>query len=97
MNVLLVCAAGMSTSLLVNNMKAVAADTDRIEAFPESKLKDLIEEFDVVLVGPQIRYKYPDIESVCKKHNKACGLIDMAAYGQMNGTVVYKQAQELLK
>lgn len=97
MKILLVCAAGMSTSMLVNNMKKEASESDIIEARPEGKLNDYIDDFDVVLVGPQIRYKLPEIETICKEHGKVCGLLDMRAYGQMDGKVAYNQAKSLLK
>ncbi|NSA02839.1 cellobiose-specific phosphotransferase system component IIB [Clostridium beijerinckii] len=55
----LFCAAGMSTSLLVNKMKEAAKnkgiDVD-IEAFPESQMDKNIEGVDVALLGPQVGY-----------------------------------------
>lgn len=96
MNILLICACGMSTSLLVNRMKEVGTDEDRIEALSVDKLEQNINEFQVILVGPQIRYKFHDIQKICDKHEVVCDLIDMASYGQMNGKVVYEQAKKLL-
>jgi len=96
MKILLICAAGMSTSLLVNNMKKFAKEGDIIEAHPASTLDGIVDKYDVVLVGPQIRYKYAQIESVCNAKGKAVGLMDMVAYGQMNGELAMEQARNLL-
>lgn len=96
MNILLICACGMSTSLLVNRMKEVGNSEDRIEALPVDKLEANIKDFQVVLVGPQIRYKFNDIKKICDANQVACGLMDMASYGQMNGKVMYEQAKNLV-
>lgn len=97
MKILLVCAAGMSTSLLVSNMKKFAEAEDVIEAYPFHKLDSLVNDYDVILVGPQIRYKMNDIEKLCKENGKAVGLIEMTTYGQMNGEAAMEQAKNLLK
>lgn len=55
--ILLACAAGMSTSLLVTKMQEVSKK-DKIFAIPVSKVdqKANEESIDVILIGPQIRY-----------------------------------------
>lgn len=96
MNILLVCAAGMSTSLLVLRMKQAALNkgikTD-IEAIPIGELKDYNKEITVILLGPQVRHlqkqvttQYPDIPSE---------VIDMRDYGLMNGENVLNAALRL--
>lgn len=95
MKILLVCAAGMSTSLLVNSMKKVAGKEDEINALPVNALEKNAADYDVILVGPQIRYKFNEVKKLCEGAGKPCGLIDMAAYGQMNGNAVYTQAKGL--
>ena len=56
--ILLVCAAGMSTSLLVNKMKESAIEKGieiDIEALPISECSTVIDSVDIVLLGPQVR------------------------------------------
>ena len=96
MRILLVCAAGMSTSLLVNNMKKFALKNDLIEAYPFHELDALIDDYDVVLVGPQIRYKMNDIEKLCREKKKAVGMIEMTTYGRVDGEAAMKQAKDLM-
>jgi len=95
MKILLICALGMSTSLLVQNMNKFASEDDFIEALPEGKLESVIDNYDVVLVGPQIRYKFPKIQKIAETHNKKAELIDMKSYGAMDGEVVINQAKNL--
>src|SRR5699024_5544577 len=59
MKIILVCSAGMSTSMLVNKMKESAKERDisvEIDALAESQLKDHLDNLDVVLIGPQVRF-----------------------------------------
>ena len=68
---LLVCAAGMSTSLLVNRMKEAAETKEiefQIEAHPVGQIEKYGEAADVILLGPQVRYEL--------KNFKKCFLIN---------------------
>ena len=66
--IMLVCNAGMSTSLLVNKMKAAAEkiDTDIFDIFAVSlsSVKNEIESknVDIILVGPQVRFKLKELK-----------------------------------
>lgn len=64
MKILLACSAGMSTSLLVNNMKKFADASDVIEARPVRTVPDILDDWDVLLLGPQVRYLERNI-SLC--------------------------------
>lgn len=95
MNIALVCLAGMSTSMLVANMKKFATADDTIVAMPASELKPLINDYDVVLVGPQLRYQLKEIEALATSAGKKAALIDMRIYGAMNGKAALEQARGL--
>lgn len=97
MRILLVCAAGMSTSLLVTSMKKVAGEDVVIEAHPIAELESIADNFDIVLVGPQVRYKYAKVEDICRERHVATGLIDMAAYGRMDGKAVMQQVKKIME
>lgn len=97
MKILLVCNAGMSTSLIVEKMKEHASEDTKIEAHPISYLADHIADWDVILIGPQIRYKERDVNKLCEQYSKVCGVIDMMDYGQGNGENIYKYALSLYK
>lgn len=85
MRIHLVCSAGMSTSLLVNNMKKAAPADYEIDAGSFAELEEIVDNYDVILVGPQVRFKYDDIKAICIEHGKRCSLIDMRVYGCMDG------------
>lgn len=97
MNILLVCAAGMSTSLLVNRMKEAAKKREiecQIEAHPVGSIELYGKQADVILLGPQVRYELANIRS--KYANKPVDLINMQDYGMMNGEKVLAVALKLL-
>ena len=85
MKVLLVCAAGMSTSLLTNNMKKNADPDDVVDAVPVGELESVIDKYDVILLGPQIRFKEKDVKKLAEPKGIPSGVIDMRAYGMMDG------------
>ena len=96
MKVLLMCNAGMSTSLLTNNMRKNADPGDEVEAVPESELSHHIEGVDVILLGPQIRFKEKDVKKLAEPKGIPSGVIDMRAYGMMDGKAAMDQARKLV-
>jgi len=97
--ILLVCAAGMSTSMLVNKMKESAVkkgiEVD-INAMAASEALNVINEVDVVLLGPQVRYQLKSIEDIAKGRIPV-KVIDMLSYGKMDGEAVLNDALALVK
>ncbi len=88
--ILLVCAAGMSTSLLVNKMKAAAKEKGieiSIDALPVSECSSVIDTVDIVLLGPQVRFQKPQVDALVKGRIPV-EVIDMRLYGTMNGKVI---------
>lgn len=100
-NILLVCAAGMSTSMLVKRMQehAGASQVDvNINALAISEAKDKIKknEADVVLLGPQVRFQKKEIEDITQGKIPVA-VIDMKHYGQMDGKSVLETALSLIE
>lgn len=97
--ILLCCSAGMSTSLLVERMKKVARERQleaEIEAIPVAEFESRIEEADVVLLGPQVRYKLAAFQQIAEARGKPIAVIDMIAYGMVDGEKVLDQALALI-
>ena len=100
---LLVCSAGMSTSLLVTKMEAAAKDAGvecKIFALPFSDAPRVLEEVDCILLGPQVRFQKAAIEKLAAGRKAGpipVDVIDMRDYGTMNGKAVFEKALSLLK
>ena len=96
MKVLLVCAAGMSTSLLTTKMIENGGPDDVVEALPVNELQSNIDRFDVVLLGPQIKFRLKEVEKVAGPKGIPVGVVDMRVYGMMDGKSPMEQARKLL-
>lgn len=95
-NAILVCAAGMSTSMLMKKIKEVAVNKKIdliISAHSISEVKKVAENADVVLLGPQVRFQ---LERVKEQVSCPVAAIDSSAYGMMNGEKVLQQILDLV-
>ena len=94
--ILLVCSAGMSTSLLVTKMEGAAKDAGvecKIFALPFSDAPRVLEEVDCILLGPQVRFQKAAIEKMAAGRKAGAipvDVIDMRDYGTMNGKAVFE-------
>jgi PTS system cellobiose-specific IIB component len=98
MKIVLVCSAGMSTSMLVNKMKKAAEEkniTVEITAVAEAQLKNHLEGTKVVLIGPQVKYLEKKIKQQVEPQGIAVEVINSMAYGMMQGDKVLDQALNL--
>ena len=98
---MLVCSAGMSTSLLVTKMEQAAekaGDEVEIFALPMSDGINRLSTVDFVLLGPQVRFNLGKIKEEAAKVNPGLpvDVIDMKDYGMMNGEKVYNYAKKLM-
>ncbi|AJJ20250.1 MULTISPECIES: PTS sugar transporter subunit IIB [Yersinia] len=92
--ILLVCAAGMSTSMLVKRMQDHASSIGlevEIEALSISDAKDKVDSIDIVMLGPQVRYQKAEVEEIVNGRIPVL-VINMKDYGSMNGKAVLETA-----
>lgn len=100
--IMLVCAAGMSTSLMVSKMKN-SAEAKGIEAdifaVSAGEADNYLEEkkVDVLLLGPQVRFMKTQFEKKVAPMGIALDVIQMTDYGMMNGEKVLDQALKLIE
>ncbi|KAB2825215.1 PTS sugar transporter subunit IIB [Aliivibrio finisterrensis] len=97
--ILLLCAAGMSTSMVVKKMRESAAQQEldiHIEAHGVETIQDYLAEYDLFLLGPQIRFKKDELQKLADEVNKKVEVIDMMDYGMMKGDKILKDALVLL-
>ncbi|MEY8463497.1 PTS sugar transporter subunit IIB [Streptococcus merionis] len=99
--ILLACAAGMSTSLLVTKMEKAAQEQDeavKIYAVSVAEVdKELAQnKIDVVLLGPQVRYEEANMKEKLEPLGIPLAVINMQDYGMMNGAKVLQNALNLI-
>lgn len=97
--ILLCCAAGMSTSMLVKKMQQAADEQalkTMINAISISDIEEYLPEYDVVLLGPQVKYELARITELAAPLNKPVAVINMMDYGTMRGDKVLETALALI-
>ena len=101
--IVLACAAGMSTSMVVTRMEkeaAVRGLSYQIYAIPEQNLREELQKYPgeiaVVLLGPQVRFKLAENKKLTDGEQIPIAVIDSLAYGTLNGAKVLDQALALI-
>jgi len=97
MKILLVCAGGASTSILMKKMKKYAEDKGFELEITAKGLGDYDEQssqFDMILLGPQISYKKAEIEENSKKPVAVIAPYDYAVGNVEN---IFKQIDLILQ
>ncbi|MDF2678457.1 MAG: phosphotransferase system cellobiose-specific component [Bacillota bacterium] len=96
----LVCGAGMSTSLLVTKMETAAIKLGveaKIIAVAEADLKNHINNTDILLLGPQVRFLLNKYKTAYEPKGIIIDVINSIDYGMMNGEKVLNCALNLLQ
>lgn len=100
--IMLVCSAGMSTSLLVTKMQQAATEKDldyEIFATSATEADENIKKntIDVLLLGPQVSYMRGQYEAKVADKGIPVDVINMQDYGMMKGENVLNAAIELMQ
>lgn len=96
-NIVLLCAQGMSTGVMVGKMRDAAVKIGyecEISAHPVAQAKALVEGADMFLLGPQVRFEKDEVQAQCP--DKPVQVIDAVAYGRMDGAKVIAQVKAAL-
>lgn len=99
MRIMLCCAAGMSTSLLVEKMLAAAKEEGKdyqIWAVDQTSVGNEIGKFDVLLLGPQVRHTLKKIQKIVGT-DVPVEVIPAMDYGRCNGKAVVEFAENVYK
>ena len=99
--IMLACAAGMSTSLLVNRMQEAAKAGSKdyeIFATSTSDIDNAITQHhpDVLLLGPQVSYMKNEVKTKTDAAGIPMDVINMMDYGMMKGDAVLASAEKLM-
>ncbi|MGL4947889.1 MAG: PTS sugar transporter subunit IIB [Mycoplasma sp.] len=94
MKVLLACSAGMSTSLLEKSLQDYAASEGfqiEVIAKPSGEAKEVIHEYDICLLGPQVRFMEAGFKEVAG--DIPVVIIPPHIYAMANGAECWKLIQ----
>ncbi|MCU5775575.1 PTS sugar transporter subunit IIB [Erwiniaceae bacterium BAC15a-03b] len=97
--IMLCCSAGMSTSLLVRKMLEQADQRGlevEITACSATEFGDHFADYQVVLLGPQIKYMLDNLAAKGAEQGIPVAVINMMDYGMQRGDKVLDFALELI-
>lgn len=97
--IMLCCSAGMSTSMLVRKMEEAAAQRAlevEIKAFGVAEFDEQFSRYQVVLLGPQVKYMRKSLADKAAGQNVPVQPIDMMDYGMQRGYKVLDFALSLI-
>lgn len=95
--IVLLCSAGMSTSMLVKKMQAAAAEEKyecEIAAYPMAEAASKAADADAVLLGPQVSFNLAKVKE--QLPGKPVNTIEMRMYGRMDGKGVLDMAKKMM-
>ncbi|MEH7106494.1 PTS sugar transporter subunit IIB [Bacillus sp. JJ1764] len=92
--ILLVCNAGMSSGILARKMEIASGGKMKIMAVGVSEYKDHIENKDLLLIGPQIRFQ---LEEIRKAVSAPVIQIDFQKYGLMDAEGILNDIRKHLE
>lgn len=102
LTIMLVCNAGMSTSLLVTKMVKAAKEKGieaNIFAGSATEVTDNLEreKVDIILLGPQVRFMKSQLEKQLSGKEIPIEIINTQDYGMMKGEKILDFALEIIE
>lgn len=100
MKALLICSGGMSTQILIGQLKKEAdkiAYDFEAEAIGANELDDYTKSFDIILVAPQIKYKFNELSEVAKAKNVKIYQIDMTEYNPVGAGKLIQNIKKVME
>lgn len=97
--IMLCCSAGMSTSMLVRKMEEAAKERDLevdIEAYGVAEFDNQFSHYQVVLLGPQVKYMLKTLSEKAATQGIPVQPIDPMDYGMQRGDKVLDYALSLI-
>ncbi|WP_343338307.1 PTS sugar transporter subunit IIB [Terrisporobacter petrolearius] len=99
MRIVLCCAGGFSTTMLMKNMENTVKNSQKLNnddfefaAIPVDLLKQEKDNCDVLVIGPQIAHRLDYIKPIIEPNNIPYVVIDQDTYGKMDGATALKMA-----
>lgn len=99
MKIVLCCAGGFSTTMLMENMKKTVRESAKLNeddfkfvAVPVDTLPSEVEDCDVLVVGPQVAHRMDYIHPIIDPYKIPHVIVDKDTYGKMDGATVMKMA-----
>ena len=100
MKIMFICGNGVSSGMIASKTekegkrRGFDVETD---AFSYAQLPELVDQFDVVLVAPQMKFNEAKIAEVCGQHGKPYAIIDPLTFATLDGKKCFETAWRLME
>ena len=101
-NVLLVCAAGMSSSLLESKTKEAAEKAGHSMKIHAVSVSEIVlydfasKPVDIILIAPQVRYKKKSVTQMAAPHGIVIQDIEPTTFGMVDGEKLFEQIKQAI-
>ena len=92
--VILICNAGLSSGMLAKKIEQASNNRYQVNAYSEAEFTDYLEDVELILLGPQIRFLEKQIKN---QTSIPVELINPMKYGIMDGEGVLKDIDDFFK
>ncbi|WP_426461326.1 PTS sugar transporter subunit IIB [Mycoplasma hafezii] len=101
MKALLICSGGMSTQILIAQLEKEALKAGMqifsANAIGANEMDDYEDGFDIILVAPQIKYKFDEISEFANKKGVKVYQIDLTEYNPVGAGKLIKNLQKFME
>ena len=91
LNILLACGGGMSSSFVAKGIRKAAKARNievNVEAVSDNEVFSLVDDFDVLLIGPHISYRLPEFIERYDDGNRVVDVINQKDYAKLDGEAI---------
>lgn len=97
--ILLVCGGGASSGFLAQKMNEAAKANGieaHVEAIGESEIEDYIDDKELVMVGPHLKYLEDDLKEILDEYEVPFTFIPQEYYGALDGASTLQYGLDIL-
>lgn len=97
--ILLACSSGASSGFMAQSMRKAAAKRGikvRIEARSDSEIENYLDDIDLLLLGPHLKYLEAEYQEQAKIYNVKALCISQEAYSVLDGEKVLNEAFDII-
>ncbi|OIK96826.1 PTS lactose transporter subunit IIB [Oenococcus oeni] len=97
-NILLICGSGASSGFMAAAIRKAAKKKGtelKVKASSESQLDDMIDDTDILLIGPHLSYMLDDLKTKIAGKDVKVAVIPQAIYGSLNGSKALEMISEM--
>lgn len=94
MYILVACGSGASSGFLAQNIRKAAKKKGvevTVKAVSDTQIEDYLKEIDILLIGPHLKHRFAEIESMVAPNGVIAMLVNQDSYAVLDGEAVLNE------